>query len=164
MQRVAVRRMKEYAELLEHDPKYADRAQQFAAKVRDVTEYLAEVGLSRAKAQARRRGLRTPIPATWRMRRASRRQPRELLKAIGVKLVEMPRADSCCGSAGVYNVVQNEISMKILDEKMEYVAMVKPEIVATANIGCMLQLAAGAKRKRMNTRVAHVIELLDQVY
>ena len=55
----------------------------------------------------------------------------------------MPRADSCCGSAGVYNVVQNEISMKILDEKMEYVASVAPEIIATANVGCMLQFARG---------------------
>ena len=82
-----------------------------------------------------------------------RKQPRELLKAIGAKLVEMPRADSCCGSAGVYNVVQNEISMKILDEKMEYVAMVEPEIVATANVGCMLQLAAGARRKGLNAKV-----------
>jgi len=93
-----------------------------------------------------------------------RKQPRELLKAIGVQLVEMPRADSCCGSAGVYNVVQNEISMKVLDEKMEYVAMVEPEIVVTANVGCMLQLAAGAKRKGLNTQVSHVIELLDQAY
>jgi glycolate oxidase iron-sulfur subunit len=87
-----------------------------------------------------------------------------LLKAIGVELVEMPRADSCCGSAGVYNVVQNEISMKVLDEKMEYVSMVEPEIVVTANVGCMLQLAAGAKRKGLKTKVNHVIELLDQAY
>ena len=93
-----------------------------------------------------------------------RKQPRELLKAIGVELVEMPRADSCCGSAGVYNVVQNEISMKILDEKMEYVALVEPEIIVTANVGCMLQLAAGAKRKGLTIEVMHVIELLDRAY
>ncbi len=93
-----------------------------------------------------------------------RKQPRELLKTIGAQLVEMPRADSCCGSAGVYNVVQNEISMKILDEKMEYVAMVEPEIVVTANVGCMLQLAAGARRKGVTAEVVHVIELLDRAY
>ena len=87
-----------------------------------------------------------------------------MLRAIGAQLVEMPRADSCCGSAGVYNVTQNEISMKILDEKMEYVAMVEPEIIATANVGCMLQLAVGAKRKGMKTEVVHVVELLDRVY
>ena len=96
--------------------------------------------------------------------RGVRKAPRELLKAIGVEFVEMPRSDSCCGSAGVYNVVQNELSMKILDEKMEYVAMVEPQILATANVGCMLQFAAGIKRKGMNARVAHVVELLDEAF
>ena len=93
-----------------------------------------------------------------------RKAPRELLKAIGAELVEMPRPDTCCGSAGVYNVVQNELSMKILDEKMGYVASVSPQIMATANVGCMLQFKAGMKRKGMNTRVAHVVELLDEAY
>ena len=87
-----------------------------------------------------------------------------MLKFIGAEMVESPRADSCCGSAGVYNVTQNEISMKILDEKMDYIASVTPEIVATANVGCMLQLSAGAKRKGLNCRVAHVVELLDEAY
>ena len=64
----------------------------------------------------------------------------------------------------VYNVTQNEISMKILDEKMGYIASVTPEIVATANVGCMLQYAAGIKRKGMHARVAHVVELLDEAY
>ena len=87
-----------------------------------------------------------------------------MLKAIGAEVVESPRADSCCGSAGVYNVAQNEISMRILDEKMEYIATVKPDIVATANVGCMLQLSAGAKRKGLNSKVVHVVELLNQAY
>ena len=86
------------------------------------------------------------------------------MKAIGVKLVEMPRADSCCGSAGVYNVAQNEISMKILDEKMSYVAGVQPEIIVTANVGCMLQFQAGIERQHMKARVTHVVELLDEAY
>ena len=155
--------MKEYAGLLEHDAKYARRAQEFVAKVRDVTEYLAEVGLTEPK-----RRLKTRVtysdPCHLAHGQGIRKQPRQLLTAIGAQLVEMPRADSCCGSAGVYNVVQNEISMKILDEKMEYVAMVEPEIVVTANVGCMLQLAAGARRKGLNAKVLHVIELLDQAY
>jgi glycolate oxidase iron-sulfur subunit len=81
-----------------------------------------------------------------------------------LELVEMPRADDCCGSAGTYNVTQNELSMKIVDEKMEHVASVMPEIIATANVGCMLQLRAGVKRTRINADVVHVIELLDRVY
>jgi len=155
--------MKEYATLLEHDPAYAERARRFVAKVRDVTEYLAEVGLL-APTRSLSRRVTYSDPCHLAHAQGVRKQPRELLRALGVELVEMPRADSCCGSAGVYNVVQNEISMKVLDEKMEYVALVKPEIVATANVGCMLQLAAGVRRKGLNIEVKHVIELLDQAY
>ena len=155
--------MNEYADLLEHDPQYAERAKQFVAKARDVTEYLAAVGLTEPKRRLKSR-VTYSDPCHLAHAQGVRKQPRELLKAIGVELVEMPRADSCCGSAGVYNVVQNEISMKVLDEKMEYVSMVEPEIVVTANVGCMLQLAAGAKRKGLKTKVNHVIELLDQAY
>ena len=126
---------------------------QFAAKVRDVTEYLAEVGLDRAQRRLNARRVTYSDPCHLAHAQGVRKQPRELLKAIGAQLVEMPRADSCCGSAGVYNVVQNEISMKILDEKMDYVAMVEPEIVVTANVGCMLQLAAGARRKGLKAEV-----------
>ena len=155
--------MKEYAALLEHDPTYAERAAQFTAKVRDVTEYLAAVGLSEPKRKLARR-VTYSDPCHLAHAQNVRKQPRALLKAIGAELVEMQRADSCCGSAGVYNVVQNEISMKVLDEKMIYVAMVEPEIIATANVGCMLQLAAGAKRRGLNAEVVHIIELLDRVY
>jgi glycolate oxidase iron-sulfur subunit len=87
-----------------------------------------------------------------------------LLKAAGANLVEMPRADACCGSAGTYNLVQNELSMKILDEKMENVSSVNPEIIATANVGCMLQLKAGVRRRGLHAEVAHVVELLDKLY
>jgi glycolate oxidase iron-sulfur subunit len=155
--------MKEYAELLEHDSKYAERAQQFVARVRDVTEYLADVGLREPKLQLKAR-VTYSDPCHLAHAQGIRKQPRELLKAIGLQLIEMLRADSCCGSAGVYNVVQSEISMKILDEKMGYVAMVEPQIVVTANVGCMLQLAAGAKRKGLPIEVKHVIEMLDQAY
>jgi len=155
--------MKEYAGLLEHDVEYAERAKQFVAKVRDITEYLAEVGLLEPKRKLSRR-VTYADPCHLAHAQGVRKAPRELLKAIGVDLVEMPRADSCCGSAGIYNVVQNALSMKILDEKMEYVASVGPEILATANVGCMLQFATGIKRKGMNTRVAHVVALLDEAY
>jgi glycolate oxidase iron-sulfur subunit len=155
--------MKEYAALLEHDPKYSQRAMEFVTKVRDISEYLAQVGLLEPKRKLKQR-LTYADPCHLAHAQGVRKAPRELLKAIGADLVEMPRSDSCCGSAGVYNVVQNELSMKILDEKMEYVAGVQPEILATANVGCMLQFAAGMKRKGMTARVAHVVELLDEAY
>ncbi len=155
--------MKEYAGLLEGDDKYAERAKQFVAKVRDISEYLAQVGLLEPKRKLKQR-VTYSDPCHLAHAQGVRKQPRELLKTIGAELVEMPRPDTCCGSAGVYNVVQNELSMKILDEKMEYVASVCPEIIATANVGCMLQFAAGIKRKGMNARVAHIVELLDEAY
>ncbi len=155
--------MKEYAQLLEHDPKYAERARDFVAKVRDITEYLAQVGLVEPKRMLNQR-VTYSDPCHLAHAQGIRKQPRQLLSQIGAQLVEMPRADTCCGSAGVYNVVQNEISMKILDEKMEFVEMVEPQIIATANVGCMLQLAAGAKRKGVKAEVVHVVELLDRAY
>ena len=155
--------MKEYAQLLEHDPKYAERAREFVAKVRDITEYLAQVGLVEPKRKLNQR-VTYSDPCHLAHAQGIRKQPRQLLTKIGAQLVEMPRADTCCGSAGVYNVVQNEISMKILDEKMEFVEMVEPQIIATANVGCMLQLAAGAKRKGVKAKVVHVVELLDRAY
>jgi glycolate oxidase iron-sulfur subunit len=155
--------MKEYASLLEHDPQYAERAQQFVAKVRDITEYLAQVGMVEPVHRLKAR-VTYQDPCHLAHAQGIRSAPRQLLKFIGAELVESARADSCCGSAGVYNVTQNEISMKILDEKMEFIAGVRPEIVATANVGCMLQLSAGVKRKGLNSRVAHVVELLDQAY
>jgi glycolate oxidase iron-sulfur subunit len=155
--------LKEYAALLHEDPVLADRARDFTAKVRDINEYLAEIGLRVPKT---RLNLRVTYQDSCHLAHAQgvRSAPRQLLRHVGAEVVESPRADSCCGSAGVYNIVQNEISMKILDEKMGYVARVDPEVIATANVGCMLQYRAGVERSKMNARVAHVIDLLDEAY
>lgn len=155
--------LKGYEHLLSGDAQYRARAEQFTAKVRDITEYLAEIGLvtPRRTLQAR---VTYQDPCHLAHAQGIRKGPRELLKFIGAELVESPRPDTCCGSAGVYNVTQNELSMRILDEKMEYIASVRPEIIATANVGCELQLSVGTRRKGMKAKVAHVIELLDQAY
>ena len=120
-----------------------------SAKVRDITRISGAGRPGRAEAQAEgARHLSGSVPPGARAGRTQARPAVAESHRRGTGRV--PRADSCCGSAGVYNVVQNEISMKILDEKMDYVASVEPEIIATANVGCMLQLAAGAKRKGLN--------------
>jgi glycolate oxidase iron-sulfur subunit len=91
--------------------------------------------------------------------------PRKLLKAVpGLTFREMPMADLCCGSAGIYNIVQNGMAMQILEHKMSYVATTKASLIVTANPGCMLQLAAGAKLYGNGQRVAHVVEVLDEAY
>jgi glycolate oxidase iron-sulfur subunit len=93
-----------------------------------------------------------------------RSAPRELLSLIGAELIEMPHSDYCCGSAGSYNVTQNDLSMKILEQKMDDVATVPVETIATANVGCMLQLRAGIAQRGLKMDVKHVIELLDECY
>ena len=155
--------MKEYGGLLHDDAGYGEKAERFTAKVRDINEYLAEVGLLEPKRLLR---ARVTYQDSCHLAHAQgvRSAPRQLLRHVGAEVVESPRPDSCCGSAGVYNVVENEISMKVLDEKMGFVASVDPEIIATANVGCMLQFRAGIARKKMNARVAHVVELLDEAY
>lgn len=155
--------LKEYAALLQTDRIYAKRAEEFTAKVRDINEYLSEIGMREPK---RKLNARVTYQDSCHLAHAQgvRSAPRQLLLYIGAEVVESPRADSCCGSAGVYNVVQNEISMKILDEKMGYVASVTPEVIATANVGCMLQFRAGVNRTKLPARVAHVVELLDEAY
>jgi glycolate oxidase iron-sulfur subunit len=155
--------LKEYAALLEDDATYSERAKEFTAKVRDINEYLAEIGL---REPVRKLNARVTYQDSCHLAHAQgvRAAPRQLLRQIGAEVVESPRPDSCCGSAGVYNVVQNEISMKVLDEKMSYVASVRPEIIATANVGCMLQFRAGVERRKITARVAHVVELLDAAY
>jgi glycolate oxidase iron-sulfur subunit len=156
--------LKEYGELLAGDPQYAAKAHAFAAQVRDVTEFLAGIELNREM---------TPVNAVVTYQDSChlahgqrvRSAPRKLLAAIpGVEFREMRGADVCCGSAGVYNVVQNEMSMQILASKMKSVNGTDAGIVATANPGCMLQLEAGVRMHGKGQKVMHVVEVLDRAY
>jgi len=155
--------LKEYGEWLEHDPDYADKAKQFVSKVRDINEYLAEIGLRQPARPVR---LKVTYQDSCHLAHGQkvRSAPRELLRIIGAELIEMPRADSCCGSAGTYNVTENELSMKILDEKMQDIATTGAQVIASSNVGCMLQLRAGVQRAGLPMRVKHVIELIDEAY
>jgi glycolate oxidase iron-sulfur subunit len=155
--------MKEYAELLEHDAAYASKSKQLTAKVKDINEYLVGIGL---RPPARKLSARVTYqdPCHLAHGQGVRSAPRQLLESLGVEIIEMQRADDCCGSAGTYNVTQNELSMKILDAKMENVAATTPDIIATANVGCMLQLRAGVRRRGVIAEVVHIVELLDRAY
>jgi glycolate oxidase iron-sulfur subunit len=155
--------MKEYYDLLAHDHEFAEPAREFSAKVKDVTEFLAELGLRAPQKKIRAR-VTYQDPCHLAHGQRIRREPRQLLAALGCELVEMPHSDYCCGSAGSYNITETELSMKILDQKMQEVAGVQPEIIATANVGCMLQLRAGCARSGLKAEVKHVIEMLDESY
>lgn len=155
--------LKEYHDLLKDDPAYAEKARQFVAKMRDINEYLAELGV-RPPAKPLKARVTYQDPCHLAHAQKIKSAPRQLLKAIGAELVEMPNSDVCCGSAGVYNVVQNSLSMKLLKAKMDDVSSVESDIIATANVGCMLQLRAGVAERGMKQRVVHVVELMDEAY
>ena len=156
--------LKEYGELFEDDPEYAHKARRFSERMQDVTEFLAGLGLNPQMG---------PVHAVVTYQDSChlahgqrvRAAPRQLLAAIpGLTFREMPGADLCCGSAGVYNIVQNEMSMQILASKMTAAKSTGASIIATANPGCMLQLQAGARVHSTKQRVLHVVELLDLAY
>ena len=155
--------LKEYDDLLVSDPAYAAKSKLFAEKTKDVTEFLADLGLRPPREKISSR-VTYQDPCHLAHGQKVRSAPRQLLKSLGLELVEMPHADFCCGSAGTYNVLQNDLSMQILESKMDDVASTWADIVATANVGCMLQLRAGVQSRRLNMQVKHVVELLDQAY
>jgi glycolate oxidase iron-sulfur subunit len=154
--------LKEYGRLLGNDPAWSEKAAVFAGQTRDVLEFLADVGLVQKM---------IPLPQTVTYQDSChlahgqkvRQQPRQLLHAVpGLRLVEMPLSDLCCGSAGVYNITETRVSMQLLRSKMNAVNSTGAGIIATANPGCMLQLRVGAKFYGKGQRVMHVVELLDQ--
>ncbi len=156
--------LKEYDELLAADPEYAAKAKQFAGMTRDVTEVLGSLPLNR---DMRDLPWRVTYQDSCHLAHGQkiRRQPRLLLQQVpGLEFREMPLADVCCGSAGIYNVLHTGMSMDILERKMTSVNASKAEVIATANPGCMLQLRAGARLFGSGQRVMHVVEVLDEAY
>jgi glycolate oxidase iron-sulfur subunit len=156
--------LKEYGELLEHDPSYAVHAREFAERVKDISEFLASIPLNNTLG-------RVDAAVTYQDSchlahgQKVRSAPRTLLRAIpGLTFIEMPFSDLCCGSAGIYNVVQPEMASALLEKKMASANSTGASVIATANPGCMLQLRAGVARYGTGQRVLHVVELLDQAY
>ncbi len=154
--------MKGYGRLLADDPAWAERARALAARVRDVTEYIAslEVPAPLGRLEAR---VTYQDPCHLAHAQGIRRQPRELLRRIdGLELVEMPDADMCCGSAGTYNVVQPEYADRLQRAKVDAILSTGASAVVSANPGCMLQVAAGLRARGSDLPVLHVVEVLDR--
>lgn len=156
--------LKEYAEIFRDDPEYFHKAEEFAKRVKDVSELLAPTLAPNASLPNK---TRVTYQDACHLAHAQkiRLQPRQIIKQIGnVELVEMRASDRCCGSAGIYNVVHPEMSDQLIDEKMVNTRDTRAEIVVTGNIGCLLQLEYGARRAGWNGRVMHLVELLDEAY
>jgi glycolate oxidase iron-sulfur subunit len=156
--------LKEYGHLLQHDRFYSKKAERFSGLMKDATEFLAGINLNQDMKPLR---MRVTYQDSCHLAHGQKikKAPRQLIAQIpGVDFREMPMADVCCGSAGIYNVLQTAMAMQVLDEKMANIDLVKPDVIATANPGCMLQLEAGVARAGGKQRVLHVIQLLDEAY
>ncbi len=154
--------MKEYGELFESDPAWADRARAFSAKVKDVSEFLSDLEPARAT--------RHPIHARVAYHDAChlahaqgvRAAPRALLAAIpGVDVVTAAESEICCGSAGIYNIVQPEPAAALGARKARHLSALAPDVVATGNPGCTVQIAAAGRSAGSPWPVVHPIEIID---
>jgi len=156
--------LKEYGHLLKDDPEWAERAERFSERVRDVQEYLAERELVPPT---------VPVPRTvtyqepCHLAHAQRitAQPRRLLRAIpGLNLVEMNESSLCCGSAGIYNITRPQMAEELGDRKAANIIDTPAEEVVTANPGCAMQLRASLERNGSPVRVRYLVDVLDEAY
>lgn len=156
--------MKGYGTLLAGEPAWAERAARFARGVQDLAEFLAREPL---------RGPLEAVPMTVTYHdpchvvhgQKIRRQPRELLAQIpGLRVVDLPESDWCCGSAGIYNLTQPEMADRLLRRKVRHVESTGADAVVTANPGCILQIQAGLRARGLEQPVLHLVEILDRAY
>jgi glycolate oxidase iron-sulfur subunit len=153
--------LKEYGELLAGEPAYAGRARAFAAKVRDVNEFLATLEPQAPRARMERRVAYHDACHLAHAQRV-RDQPRALLRSIpGLELLEIPQGEMCCGSAGTYNLFQPESAHEIGERKAGNVMSVRPDVLASANPGCTIQITSIVRERGATLAAAHPIELLD---
>jgi glycolate oxidase iron-sulfur subunit len=155
--------MKDYPHLLAGDPEWAARAARVAGRVRDVSELLAEAGP--------RPGGELPMTVTYdapcHLLHAQRiaTPPLTVLGAVpGLTLVPLPGSEHCCGSAGIYNLVEPEVSDAVLAPKLANVAGTGAAWVATGNPGCLMQIGAGLHQSAMAARAVHPVDILDASY
>ena len=153
--------LKEYGHLLRDDPQYAGRAKNFSAKCKDISEVLSEL-----EPRARRNPLpsRVAFHDSCHLQHAQgvRLQPRSLLAQIPeLQLLEIPEAAICCGSAGIYNLVQPDAANALGDRKAQLIAPLNADVIVTGNPGCVLQLQSSLARLGKRTSVFHTIQLLD---
>jgi glycolate oxidase iron-sulfur subunit len=153
--------LKEYGYLLRDDPAYAGRAQSFAAKVRDISEVLAEIEPTAP---------RYPLPLRIAYHDAChlshaqgvRRQPRDVLRTIpDLEVVDIPEGDICCGSAGIYNLVEPETARALGERKARNILSTNCDAIVASNPGCLMQISAALRRIGKPIPILHPIELID---
>lgn len=158
--------LKHYDRLLADDPAYAGKAKEWSAKLKDIHEWLVEIGL---KAPGPTGGGVGPVTYHEACHLCHGQkitaQPRQVLRSIpGLELVELAESSWCCGSAGVYNITQPETAARLQARKLEHIRNTQAPVVATANPGCLLQLINGAREHGVRVRVKHPVTLLAEAY
>ena len=156
--------LKEYGELLAHDPAWAKRAHAFSVRVRDFSEALAALP-SDAPAGSMKAKVTYQDACHLIHAQRVRQQPRDVLTRIpGVTLVEMRDGDRCCGSAGIYNLTEPEMAERLGEQKVANVDQTGADVVVSGNPGCLIQLRAGLARRGSRTRAVHLADFLDAAY
>jgi len=150
--------VKDYGHLLKREPEYAARAARISGLARDVSEFIGKYDLGPPKRWSSLRVAYHPA-CSLQHGQGVREVPRDLLAKAGYSVVDIPESHICCGSAGTYNVLQPEIAGELRERKAKNIKRVKPDVVATGNIGCITQLS-----QQLDVPVVHTVELLDWAY
>jgi glycolate oxidase iron-sulfur subunit len=156
--------LKEYGHILEDDPDYREKALQFSAKVKDIQEFLDEVGMTTQLSPLTDHELTIVYQDACHLLHGQKisLQPRNLLQKIpGIKLKEPIDADLCCGSAGVYNMLQPEVAHELGQQKVDNLLNTGAELIASSNPGCSLQIKKHLLLKNQEINLMHPMELLD---
>lgn len=157
--------LKTYGHLLHNDPKYAARAAQWDAKLKDIHQWLAEIGITPPRPGVE--AMKVTYHEACHLCHGQKitQPPRQVLNAIpGLELVELPESTWCCGSAGIYNITQPEMSQELLKRKLEQVDKTNAPIVATANPGCLVQIVSGLRASGREIEAVHPVSLLAKSY
>lgn len=158
--------LKHYGKLLEGDADYEKRAHLWDAKVKDIHEWLAQIGIETPASEPLKAQTVTYHEACHLCHgQKITAQPRAVLKSIPkLKLVELDESAWCCGSAGIYNIIQPEMAGQLLERKLDHILVAGAHTVATGNPGCLLQIQNGARQRGLPLRIAHPITLLAEAY
>ena len=157
--------LKNYGHVLGSDPIYAERAALWSQKIKDIHEWLDQIGILHPKSESKIGRVTYHESCHLCHGQKISGSPRKLLQVIpGLELVELPESNWCCGSAGVYNIVQPEMSRKLLDRKVRHIQETGAAIVTSANPGCSLQLAAGLRKAQSKALVKHPISLMAEAF
>ncbi len=156
--------LKNYGTLLAADQNWRERAQDFSERVKDITEALASGKFMEAPARLKKQVAYHAACHLSHVQKV-REAPAALLAQIPeIELVPLEEAEHCCGSAGIYNLIHTELSMKVLSRKMACLKDTDADIYVTTNPGCLLQIQAGVREQNLPVRVCHLAELLDEAY